>query len=463
MNEPDIQTTPTPQSPFRGTFKLFFLGSISAVAYFYIFLLSGNNLRPDSADPWYLDRFLYTYAFLFGCYLWLILPLIRGQVMDLRHVWFGIAFGLLFRAIMLPSDLILENDIYRYMWDGHMSVNGINPYEYPPSHPATHDYRTEYWSEINYPYIPTIYPPTLQYVFLCAELIYPGSELGMKLFLTMFDVAAIFLLFSLLEKLKLPREWILIYAWSPLVIKEIANSGHADSVTAFLLTGVMWLIVQNRIWFSSAIMAGLTLTKFFSVFLLPLFHRFWHWKNYGLFLLIVIILYIPYIELGVNPFIGLQTYSKEWQFNAGLYSWVFDFFNSTEMNYEQANLSARLSLFIVLLVVILWQVLVVNRRKTEKDLFHAFFIVIGTLLICSPVIDPWYLVWIVPLLTLFPNRAWLMFTGLVFLSYIYYYNKMFPEWVKPVEFGIFYFLLIWDFIAGKISNWKQGRHQPSSP
>ena len=43
---------------------------------------------------------------------------------------FGVA--IVFRAIMLFSTPIQEVDIYRYVWDGYVSMLGISPFQYAP-------------------------------------------------------------------------------------------------------------------------------------------------------------------------------------------------------------------------------------------------------------------------------------------------------------------------------------------
>ena len=370
--------------------------------------------------------------------------------MDQRHLWFGIAFGLLFRAILLPTDLILENDIYRYMWDGHTSRQGINPFRYAPSDHETVPYRTAYWSKINYPYVPTIYPPTLQYIFMFSDSIYPGSITGMKFFLLVFDIGTIFILLALLEALKKPPEWCLIYAWSPLVIKEIANSGHADVVSAFCIATLMLLIVKKKLIRSSLALAALFLTKFFGILFLPLLFITWRFRHYTIFGLFVVLLYLPFLSLDVNPFAGFLTYSKEWQFNAGLYEGLLNLLNHAGGKAtENAAILARLFMFSIVLITTMWQTIALSWRTEEVDLFRAMFVVTAVLLLCSPVINTWYLVWLVPFFCLFPSRAWIMLSGLVFLSYTYYYHHDFPSWVKPIEFGFFFYLLFKETVIPK--------------
>jgi len=473
MNQPHQTDGSEPltitQAPLAGSKKLFALGGISFIAYLYWFRLSFGPLGSDNAEPLYITNFLITYAVLFACYWMLIMPLLKGQRMDPRHLWFAIAISLLFRAVMLPADLMLEDDIYRYMWDGHMQTQGVNPYQYAPSAPETEPYRTEYWGKINFPYIPTIYPPTLQYLFLVSNIIYPGSVLGMKLLLVMFDTATIFLMLSLLRNLSLPGEWCLVYAWSPLVIKEIANSGHADSVSAFLIVAVLWLASRRQNTLTAVAMALLTLTKFFGVFLLPLFHRQWGWRHYLLCGSAMLMLYLPFINTQFNLFEGFLTYSRDWRFNAGIYDWLRDIFYNlgwklefefqNKLIYWTSSDLARYALFATVVLVAFYQTIMMEWRTRPLDLSRAFFIVLGTLLMCSPVIDPWYLTWIAPLLCLHPSRAWLLFTGLVYLSYIFYYDNVFPAWVQPVEYGLFFALLLLEYF---LPSWRLGQCQTSN-
>ena len=71
-------------------------------------------------------------------------------------------------------------------------------------------------------------------------------------------------------------------------------------------------------------------------------------------------------------------------------------------------------------------------------------------ILLSPTVYPWYLVWIVPFLCVYPNRAWLLFTGLVALSYwVWVVYDATGVWALPggllaLEYVPFYGLLVWD-------------------
>jgi hypothetical protein len=78
------------------------------------------------------------------------------------------------------------------------------------------------------------------------------------------------------------------------------------------------------------------------------------------------------------------------------------------------------------------------------------FMLLGCTFILTPVLYPWYLCWIIPLLVIIPNRAWLMLSGSIFLSYLvwkgYVEAGIWEEnmWVKIIEYAPFYSLLLYD-------------------
>ena len=58
---------------------------------------------------------------------------ILKQAEDQFTFWTIIILGLLFRVLILPAQQIQEDDVYRYLWDGKVFANKINPYKYSPS------------------------------------------------------------------------------------------------------------------------------------------------------------------------------------------------------------------------------------------------------------------------------------------------------------------------------------------
>lgn len=429
------------------------LGFLSTIGYGYMASLAGENLNATFPVDVSITHFLWTSGFLFVLYGILVLKLFNGYKLSTFSFCLSAVFACVFRLLLLPTELILENDIYRYLWDGHVWHQGVNPFQYAPADPATLPYRTEYWSKINFPDVPTIYPPTLQYIFYLTQWLIPASVVGMKIVFVLFDLGTVLLLIRLLQTLSLPKEWVLIYAWSPLVIKEIANSGHADSISAFFLTATLLMTTNKKIVFSAVVMALFVLTKYFGVLLLPLFWRPWKWRGYAVFAGTILLMYAPFLSWDINLFEGFLTFSREWRFNSGLFMLIEDTLIDLHLvGYFNADAITRNVMFSVILCVVAWQSWKTFFHYSNQQMIRSIFIIMGTLLLCSPVINVWYLVWFIPLLCIQPNRAWILFTALIFLSYTYYYEFLFYDWVKWVEFGIFFLLLIDDWLWSKISN-----------
>src|SRR5262249_17414002 len=58
-----------------------------------------------------------------------------------------------------------DEDIYRYVWDGHLQRLGYNPYLVIPSDPAAKRLHTAETRKLNNPDLPSPYPPGAQLFF----------------------------------------------------------------------------------------------------------------------------------------------------------------------------------------------------------------------------------------------------------------------------------------------------------
>ena len=199
-------------------------------------------------------------------------------------IYWIIGVAALVRVIAIFGEPIHENDFYRYLWDGKVALSGVNPFQFSPGEAADLQQfeqliaeNPEFHSRIGHPDIPTIYPPAAQLVFLGSVSVFGWSVIGLKAIFVIFDLASVGLLLSLLSKFRKNPAWVILYAWNPLVIKEIANSGHYDAVPVFFCLLAFWLVVSThgslllRAALIGIVLALGTLAKYFAVVFLPLF------------------------------------------------------------------------------------------------------------------------------------------------------------------------------------------------
>ena len=139
-------------------------------------------------------------------------------------------------------------------------------------------------SRVHYSELTTLYPPVSQAVFWAVAKIVPADSsvwlhvLIIRSAFMLFDLGTVLLLAMLLWKLGRHVAWLAAYAWNPLVIKEIANSGHLDSLAVFLMVAAVFFLLNVRgdRPRSSAWISGVTLglavgAKLFPVILVPAF------------------------------------------------------------------------------------------------------------------------------------------------------------------------------------------------
>ncbi len=332
-----------------------------------------------------------------------------------RAIWVG---GLVLRAGLLPAVPTLSEDIYRYMWDGWVQLNGVNPFAYPPSAPELAHLRLDWWPLINHPTVPTIYPPGAQIVFVALGTLGPGW-LVYKLAWTAADLLAARLLTGLVEDGARRRRALLLYLWSPLLLVEVAWSGHLEPLGVAAMLGA--LVVARRTGPDAAPAGGpdrgptrraargtgVLLGAGGSIKFAPLAAVPALWRRYGagaaaLALALPALLYLPYVGVGARVFAGLRTYADTWAFNPGLFR-LLSLPGGADVARGVAGACVA--------AIAAWAA--VRRWDLERTLYWT----IGAALLVSPTVHPWYLLWILPLACVRGGRGWIVFTGSVFLAY----------------------------------------------
>jgi len=360
-----------------------------------------------------------------------------------RRVWrFLLLAALLARGIMLfgPGETCyLSDDIYRYIWDGKQVANGINPYLHSPrAEEVTHLRDDDIWPKINHPWLPTIYPPMAQNIFLVTYLIGGDGTFTFKVISALFELLTIMTLLLLLRWWRLPRAHILLYLFAPIVLIEFYQSAHLDILALpFLVLALVSLARKRAIWVG--VFLGLAaMMKLYGLFFVPVLFFYLTGRDRWHFAVAltgtILVCYAPYLVTGGGAVLGsLGTYLGEWQFNGSVYWILKSLFGSAGARWFAAGL------------FVAWLGFVVARKvPVSRKLFDSF----AGYLILTPTFFPWYFVWLYPMLLKHRSAAFLWLSGTCLLSYHvligqYSVGTWTPMvWLGVISYGPFYLLLL---------------------
>jgi hypothetical protein len=351
--------------------------------------------------------------------------------------------ALLFRVSVLPCKPSLSEDFYRYLWDGKVQHAGFSPYQYAPEDAPWKYLKGPDFEKINHKEIKTPYPPFAQNVFYLLTAI-GGTPIVFKLGMLLFDILLMVVLRLLLRAEGLSPSLLMLYAWHPLPVVEFAGSAHLDIIALCLLFLAYFLVLRNWRSAGGLSLAAAVMTKYLPLVALPWLvkkGKFWFLFS---FVIGVLILIAQFYIVDRSMFSGLFMFYRKWRFNDSLFGILYKLCGAA----EPARL---LGGFFVLLCA----AYCLFRRYS---FYRSMLIVIGAVILFSPVVHPWYVCWVIPFLVFYPSKPWIFFSGWIALAYLI--RLLYPSgvwqdtpWLKLLIYVPFYFLLI----AGLINRLFQRR------
>jgi hypothetical protein len=382
-----------------------------------------------------LDHFII--AVLFQGLVWVAAAVIVARRAVRPSLALILITAALMRLVALTAPVYLSDDIYRYIWDGRVQAAGINPYRFIPTDANLTPLRDQaVFPNINRNnYAPTIYPPVAQMLFFAATRL--GETVPtIKLVLVMVEAIGIGALLLVLRSVGTARENILLYAWHPLPVWEIAGSGHIDAGVVTLVALALAAAVTGRRAWSGAALAAATLVKFFPVVLVPALWRparsnLGDWRWLSAFVAVIVAAYLPYLGAGSGVLGFLPAYVAEENLTSGGGFWALDLAARAVPVPVIVYLGVAAALMAGLAVVALL-------RSTDPRASLAWTAVLATAatLFASPHYA-WYFVWLVALLCVAP--WWPAFWPTLTAVLLYWEPKTghIPLWVGLTIYGGF--------------------------
>ena len=357
-------------------------------------------------------------------------------------------WAIIFRWIGLMFSPIFEDDHFRFLWDGFLfyelgSPYGIAPSDYFGKTLSLDDSEDTLFQsilgQINHPDIPTIYGPVLEFIFLFNHYLFPGDVFGLQLISVIFDIGILLLLKELC-----PRYGWVLYAWSPLVIKEFAFTAHPDVIAVFFMIASIYALKKHALQTSLCLISIACCAKVFALLVLPFIMircpwRYWWWVP-----IVILCFYGPFIWTQGVDFQGLSSFSQTWQFNASIYAWLQPILGS--------HIAKILGLGAFVIFALTYWFKDLMRPKPLPAIPRGDWI-FGVFFLISPVLNAWYFVWILVFAAMTPSRwAWAASFCLL-LSYITgvttdtlnlaLYQQ--PWWALSLEYGLIALALLWDW------------------
>ncbi len=385
-----------------------------------------------------------------------------------KDIWFFIGLGVLLRFILLFSLPNLSDDIYRFIWDGRLLVNGTNPFDQLPSFYIEQGIsipgiNQELFESLNSPNYFTIYPPICQGIFAFAVWIFPDSIWGcsviIKSFFLLFEIGTISLMISLLKYFELPLRNVLLYVLNPLIILELMGNIHFEAAMIFFLLLGIWLLFKQQVYLSSISIAFSIASKLLPLMYLPfLIRRLGLQKSISYFLLMGVSLLFLFYPIFNGVFLSnigssLSLYFQKFEFNGSIYyllRWVGHQFLGYNMI---AKLGPALGFFI--LASICWTAWKEqNLQLRQLPLLILFSI--SLFLFCTTTIMPWYLSTLIAVCVFTPFRFPILWSALIFLTYINYSYTPYYEnlWIVAIEYIFVLGWVIFELRRYSLNLWK---------
>ena len=416
-----------------------------------------------------------------------------------------LAFG--FRAIFILAIPNLSQDFYRFIWDGRMILEGINPYLFTVE---------SFISQGEFPVVDaqalragmgdlnashfTNYPPINQLCFTIAALFAGKSILGsvfvMRLLIIAADLGTLHFGKTLLKKLNIPVYNIFWYILNPFIIIELTGNLHFEGVMIFFLVWSLYLLYIGKWQFAAVVLALSISVKLIPLIFLPLFFQWFMKRNViannvapsaqkeainalrlssvkvkpthrndvwiritrliGFYAIVIITTFLLFAPFYSSEFIN--NYSKtvalwfqNFEFNGSMY-YIAREIGYLFRGYNEIAIIGTVTPILVILFVLI--ITFFRRNRTPIALITAMLLVLSFYYFTTTTVHPWYLATLLILSVFTKYKFPLVWSFVIILSYLAYVNlnkadKSENLWLITLEYAIVYGVFIWEVFIKK--------------
>ena len=378
-----------------------------------------------------------------------------------EDVKFLLFTGIIVRFVLFLSLPSLSDDLYRFIWDGTLLKNGIDPFEELPGFYVDRQVpglTNALYNKLNSPNYFTIYPPLNQFIFWLAATIGDGNWLisanVIRILLFAADLGSFLLLKAILKEKGKP-----IYAYwyflNPLVVLEFTGNLHFEGVVIFFILLGIWAY-QKKQYLLSSLGIGLAVgTKLLPLIYLPfLFLKGLNNRKWWVSVTAGIIAILTLIPMFSQAFIkgmseSLDLYFRSFEFNASLYFiarqigyWIYGY-NNIALIGPVLSIASFISIITISIVGFI----------KKRSFSEIFLFMLTSYLLFATIIHPWYILPLIAFGLLCGYWYPILWSFLIFLTYSGYTDSGFdlPIFVVVLEYTLVLLFLFFEVRKKKLS------------
>lgn len=352
--------------------------------------------------------------------------------------WVLIVCALLIRCLAFSCLPLLEDDPWRYLWDGYQTATHGTPYGRAPSDsfgdPQVPLSLQRVLDRVNHPDLPTVYGPSAQLAFYFSYVVSPGSLWPWKVILGAADIVVLVILAR-----SGVRGAFAFWTFCPLLLQSTWASAHIDGLAVAFTVAALTRNRSARGALSAALLLALAVgVRPIALLVAPWILRR-NLRAWISFLAMVVALHLPVVLGGGWPLAPeVAERLAGWEFNPSVYALLATALDPTLARWIVAGGFG-----------VLW-LLILQRHPPSTPSSSPPGIaqvpgasIFGFLWLLSPVVNPWYLVWLAPFIAVRPAVWSVTALAVVGLSYVTGLRLgdatlgtfEHPPWLRPVEYG----------------------------
>ncbi len=388
----------------------------------------------------------YSISFLASAFLSFYLP------PGVRISSFLVVLSTLMAVFSFPA---LSDDVYRFLWDGHLISDGIDPLRFTPAElqaGLSYEPYTSLYPKLNSKNYHTVYPPVGQLIFILSIL---AGKWGLPAVVVMKAIYATIHLLGLAAitqclKVEHRSRVLTFYGLNPLVITEGIGNLHAEVVMVGFLFVAFWLFKKSKSVASALFFALAVAAKLLPLMFLPLLWSLskdkGKWMAYVVFFIGLI--FIPFFWMYyAGGFVdSLDLYFRKFEFNAGLYyvlRWVGRAITGYNLIQWLGPMLALLALGAILKVSLKSRWLVVRGTSVAE----LGFVIVLLFLFSLTTLHPWYLILPLAVSAFTQYRFLWIWSYLITWTYLFYDGGQYSEnyGVIGLEYLLVLILIWWEW------------------